>query len=141
MHLLDTNVISEARKAAKADPGVRRFFAQAKTTRSPLYLSAIALGEVRRGLELIRHRADESTEAYDRGARFACYRQLPTLEEYVLIDSRTRSVEVFRRHPEGWMLQQVPEEGRLTLDAIGFDCGLDAIYEDARFAAPTDRFA
>ena len=80
----------------------------------------------------------ESTEAYDRGAKFACYRQLPTLEEYVLIDSRTRSVEVFRRHSEGWMLQAVPQDGRLTLGTIGFDCTLDAIYEDVHFAAPAD---
>jgi hypothetical protein len=58
MYLLDTNVISEARKGTKADPGVRRFFTQAKTEQSRLYLSAITVGELRRGLELIRHRAD-----------------------------------------------------------------------------------
>jgi Uma2 family endonuclease len=72
----------------------------------------------------------ESTEGYDRGGKFAAYRRLPSLEEYVLIDSRTRSVEVFRRHPEGWVLQPVPDEGRLELLSLGFGCGLDAIYED-----------
>jgi Uma2 family endonuclease len=76
----------------------------------------------------------ESTEAYDRGAKFASYRQLPTLEEYVLIDSRSRSVEVFRRRPDGWMLHPVPDDGRLELAALGFDCSLDAIYEDVHFA-------
>lgn len=75
----------------------------------------------------------ESTEAYDRGAKFASYRQLPTLEEYVLIDSRTRSVEVFRRHPDGWILQPVAADGRLNLATLGFDCTLDAIYEDVHF--------
>jgi len=78
----------------------------------------------------------ESTEAYDRGAKFASYRQLPTLEEYVLIDSRTRCVEVFRRHPDGWMLHPVPDDGRLELATLGFDCTLDVIYEDVRFAPP-----
>lgn len=72
----------------------------------------------------------ESTEAYDRGAKFAAYRQSPSLEEYVLIDSRTRSVEVFRRHPDGWMLQSVPTDGRLELLSLGFGCSLDDIYED-----------
>lgn len=58
MYLLDTNVISEARKGTKADPGVRRFFTRAKTEQSRLYLSAITIGELRRGVELIRHRGD-----------------------------------------------------------------------------------
>ena len=58
MYLLDTNVISEARKGVKADPGVRRFFARAKIESACLYLSAITIGELRRGLELIRHRGD-----------------------------------------------------------------------------------
>jgi Uma2 family endonuclease len=76
----------------------------------------------------------ESTEGYDRGGKFAAYRRLPSLEEYVLIDSRARSVEVFRRHPEGWILQPVPEDGRLELLSLGFDCGLDEIYEDVALA-------
>jgi Uma2 family endonuclease len=78
----------------------------------------------------------ESTEAYDRGAKFGSYRQLPSLEEYVLIDSRSRTVEVFRRHPEGWMLQPVPDDGRLTLVTLGFECTVDAIYEDVHFTRP-----
>jgi Uma2 family endonuclease len=76
----------------------------------------------------------ESTEGYDRGAKFASYRRLPTLEEYVLIDSQSRSVEVFRRRPDGWILQPVPEDGRLALQTIGFDCSLDQVYEDVVFA-------
>jgi Uma2 family endonuclease len=72
----------------------------------------------------------EATEGYDRGGKFAAYRRLPSLEEYVMIDSRSRSVEVFRRHPEGWVLHPVPDEGRLKLLSLGFGCGLDAIYED-----------
>lgn len=56
MYLVDTNVISEARKGTKANPGVQQFF---KTT-SPddLYLSVQTIGEIRRGLEILRHRGD-----------------------------------------------------------------------------------
>ena len=58
MYLVDTNVISEARKGSRANPGVRRFFAQAAASGVPLYLSAITVGELRRGVELVRHRGD-----------------------------------------------------------------------------------
>jgi Uma2 family endonuclease len=80
----------------------------------------------------------DGSEAYDRGGKFARYRQLPTLEEYVLIDSRARSVEVFRRHPEGWVLQPVPADGNLCLQTLGFECTLDAVYEDVNFSPPSE---
>ena len=56
MYLVDTNVISEVRKGAKANPGVRRFFKE--TAAADIYLSAQTIGEIRRGLENIRHRGD-----------------------------------------------------------------------------------
>jgi predicted nucleic acid-binding protein len=58
MYLIDTNVISEARKRAKANPGVVDFFKQVVAGDEPVYLSAISVGELRRGVELIRHRGD-----------------------------------------------------------------------------------
>ncbi|MEQ1589622.1 MAG: type II toxin-antitoxin system VapC family toxin [Gallionella sp.] len=56
MFLVDTNVISEARKGAKANLGVKKFFKE--TEANDLYLSAQTIGEIRRGLENIRHRGD-----------------------------------------------------------------------------------
>ncbi len=58
MYLIDTNVISEARKRGNANPGVTAFFDHAAATDAPLYLSSITIGELRRGVELIRHRGD-----------------------------------------------------------------------------------
>ena len=58
MYLVDTDVVSEVRKRAKANPGVRRFFADARSKGDALYLSVITLGEIRRGVEAIRHRGD-----------------------------------------------------------------------------------
>jgi toxin FitB len=58
MYLIDTNVISEARKRDKANPGVTRFFDKAKTNEDSVYVSVITVGEIRRGIELIRHRGD-----------------------------------------------------------------------------------
>ena len=59
MYLVDTNVVSEARKAHRADHGVQAFFARIAEDKSSLYLSVVTVGELRRGVELIRHRGDE----------------------------------------------------------------------------------
>ena len=58
MYLIDTNVVSEARKKAKANPGVIGFFKDLAASGTPAYLSAISVGEFRRGIELIRRRGD-----------------------------------------------------------------------------------
>lgn len=58
MYLIDTNVISEARKQHKADPGVRRFLARLAGEELPVYVSVVTVGELRRGVESIRHRGD-----------------------------------------------------------------------------------
>src|SRR5215470_541578 len=56
MYLIDTHVISEARKRAKANRGVRQFFRRVIKERTPVFLSLITVGELRRGIELLRHR-------------------------------------------------------------------------------------
>ena len=58
MYLIDTNIVSEARKGARANGGVISFFHRTIEARQPLYLSVVTLGELRRGIELIRHRGD-----------------------------------------------------------------------------------
>ena len=58
VYLIDTNIISEARKKDKADLGVRRFLARVMAEEVPIYLSVVTIGELRRGIELIRHRGD-----------------------------------------------------------------------------------
>ncbi len=58
MYLIDTNVISEARKKAKANIGVRRFFKQSVEDKLRVFISVVTVGELRRGVESIRHRGD-----------------------------------------------------------------------------------
>ena len=58
MYLVDTNVIGEARKGARADPGVRAFLTGCASGAERVYLSAVTMGELRRGVELVRHRGD-----------------------------------------------------------------------------------
>ena len=58
MYLVDTDVISNARKRSRANPGVRRFFLDSATQRIPLFLSAVTIGELRQGVETVRHRGE-----------------------------------------------------------------------------------
>lgn len=58
MYLIDTNVISELRKKSKANQGVKDFFSKIIKEKSSVYISVITIGELRRGVELIRHRGD-----------------------------------------------------------------------------------
>ena len=89
--------------------------------------------KLKREPTLIIEVLSESTEAYDRGAKFAHYRQLETLREYVLIDSRSRSIEVFRRCDQGWLLSPVASDAPLVLESLEFSCDQDAVYEDVVF--------
>lgn len=63
MYLIDTDVISEFRKTEKANAGVRAFFAKADRDEADVYLSVITIGELRKGVEAIRHRGDEPQAA------------------------------------------------------------------------------
>jgi predicted nucleic acid-binding protein len=56
MYLVDTNVISEARKGAAANAGVRKFWQQVDD--GDLYLAVQTIGEIRCGIEIIRGRGD-----------------------------------------------------------------------------------
>jgi predicted nucleic acid-binding protein len=58
MYLVDTDVISEARKSAKGNAGVKRFFQAAIDDDTPLFISVVSIGELRQGAERMRHRGD-----------------------------------------------------------------------------------
>ncbi|MBT9589080.1 type II toxin-antitoxin system VapC family toxin [bacterium] len=59
IYLIDTNVISELRKQSKANPGVKQFFKRSAVQEACLFISVITVGELRRGVELIRQRGDQ----------------------------------------------------------------------------------
>jgi toxin FitB len=70
VYLIDTDVISEARKYDKSNRGVRAFFARAKAEDIELYLSAVTIGELRQGVERIRYRGDtQQAETLERWLR------------------------------------------------------------------------
>ena len=58
VYLVDTNVISEVRKKSKANRGVQAFFRQVIEDNAQIFISVVTVGELRRGVELIRYRGD-----------------------------------------------------------------------------------
>ncbi len=72
-----------------------------------------------------------ATRNYDRGGKFKLYRAIPTLTEYILVDSENIAVEAFRlnavRHWELEEYRGIAE--RLSINAIHTEITLDDIYE------------
>ena len=80
----------------------------------------------------------ESTEACDRGEKFAHYRRLDTLREYVLVAQDKIRVEHYRREGENWVLSEISDpDGVLPL--VGIDCHVEVsvIYENVDFEPVT----
>jgi Uma2 family endonuclease len=72
----------------------------------------------------------ESTEAYDRGEKFAHYRRLDTLREYVLVAQDKLRIEHYRREGDEWILSEVSSpDATLHLGSIDCHVTLAAIYE------------
>lgn len=89
----------------------------------------------KRFLTLIVEVLSDSTEAFDRGDKFADYQELSSLREYVLINIKRQRVECFRRNDEElWVLQSyTAEQALFKLNSIDFEGTLDALYEDVTF--------
>ena len=78
-----------------------------------------------------------STEAYDRGEKFAHYRKLPSLQEYVLVAQDKVRVERYVRHGEDWLLTEISDpNATLQLTSIGCAIPLTDIYSNVDF--PTE---
>jgi Uma2 family endonuclease len=70
-----------------------------------------------------------STQAYDRSQKFALYRRVPSLREYVLIDPDTCRVETFRPGSDGlWALHDMSESDRLSLPSIGCEISMQDVF-------------
>lgn len=70
------------------------------------------------------------TEAYDRGAKFAHYRRLPSLQEYLLAAQDRPNVERYVRQGDGWLLSEaIGLHGTVHLAAIDCELALREIYD------------
>lgn len=73
-----------------------------------------------------------STEAYDRGEKFAHYRRLETVQEYLLISQDRQRLEHFVRQPAGldWLFSEHSDlNAAVNIPAISCSLSLAVIYE------------
>ncbi len=73
----------------------------------------------------------DSTEAYDRGGKFAAYRNLASLKEYLIVDIDARRVECFRRTADNdWLLHDYIGETECELRSLDIRIPMSEICED-----------
>ena len=72
-----------------------------------------------------------STKNYDRGEKFKLYRDIPTLREYVLVDSESIHIEIFRLNANNhWELEEYNKGSRtILIQAINTPLSIEEIYE------------
>ncbi len=102
---------------------------QLTDSRPPSLLNPIVIIEV----------LSESTEQRDRGEKFACYRTLPSLQEYLIVSSSAYSVEHYVRvTPDKWMLTIYQgSDAVLELPSIRCSVPLREVYARTDFVSPT----
>ncbi|RLJ72708.1 Uma2 family endonuclease [Pedobacter alluvionis] len=71
-----------------------------------------------------------STKNYDRGKKFMLYKDIPSLKEYIMIDSQSILVEAYYiDHEQNWVLNKHEElTDVLSFVSMGFDVALSDIY-------------
>ncbi|MGE9310992.1 Uma2 family endonuclease [Niabella sp. CJ426] len=78
-----------------------------------------------------------STKNYDRGGKFKLYRDIPTLKEYILIDTEAINIECFRLNATGhWELEEYKtQETVLTLASLNIHINIRDIYNGTGLTA------
>lgn len=71
------------------------------------------------------------TERIDRREKLLAYRLLPSLSEYILVDSERPLVETYRKTAEGWR-HEVVTEGTFRVACVDASVTLEALYADVR---------
>jgi Uma2 family endonuclease len=77
----------------------------------------------------------EMFEAYDRGKKFENYRQIPSLQEYLLVSQKEPRIEQFIRQPDGgWLLRTAAgPDARLELPSLGITLQLAEVFARVEF--------
>ncbi|HEY9653146.1 MAG TPA: Uma2 family endonuclease [Coleofasciculaceae cyanobacterium] len=80
-----------------------------------------------------------STEAFDRGEKFADYQTSPSLKEYVLINQSQMIIECFRlSESEGWVSQTYGQGDEIYFASIDFRCNIASLYRKVPGVKNTD---
>ena len=77
------------------------------------------------------------TAAFDRGDKFAAYRQLPSLTEYLLVDVRSRRCDLFRQQADGlWALHPSLPGEAVMLRSVELSVSAAELWADVDSVAP-----
>ena len=83
--------------------------------------------------KLIVEVLSDSTEAFDRGDKFADYKVIAELEEYVLIHQKQILVERFQRQSDNLCIPGIYRTGdTIEFASIGFSCAIATLYESMK---------
>ena len=75
----------------------------------------------------------EATEAIDRREKLWRYREIPSLQAYLLVDSRERRGEGYFRQGEGWLYRLWEGEGEVEVACLEARFSVSALYEGVAF--------
>lgn len=70
----------------------------------------------------------ESTEGYDRGEKWAHYRRLASLRDYVLVSQHTARIELYSREGDHWVLREAGAGESLALTGLDGTLSVDRVY-------------
>ncbi|MGP6192046.1 MAG: Uma2 family endonuclease [Vulcanimicrobiaceae bacterium] len=94
---------------------------------------------IKRHLKLSIEVLPQRTAEQDATGKLDEYQTIPELDEYVLIDSRKRSVRIYRRHGDQMSAGPAIISGGISLQSLNLTITLDDIYEDVDFDAMVGR--
>jgi Uma2 family endonuclease len=147
-NLITTNVVSELRQQLKSRPcsalsSDMRLRIQAAD--ACLYPDIVVLcdkpvfhderKDVLTDATLVAEVLSPSTEGYDRGGKFALYRGLPGLRQYLLIAQDRLAMDLFTRQADGrWMLDAYTNmDTSIRLESIDCTLRLGEVYDKVDF--------
>ena len=86
---------------------------------------------IKREPQLVVEVLSPSTAAFDRGDKFAAYRQLPSLAEFLLVDIDARRCELYRKGADGlWVLHPTQGDEALQLASVGLTISAQDLWAD-----------
>ena len=77
-----------------------------------------------------------TTQAYDRSQKFALYRRLATLKEYILVDPDTRRIEAFRRNADDqWVFHDMSQDEAMAVPCLDLSVPMTQVFDGVEPAA------
>ena len=89
----------------------------------------LSTDQIFRAPKLVIEVLSPSTQAYDRSKKFALYRQLTSLQEYILVDPETRRIESFIRSTQGeWVLHDMSDDMDMVASSIECTVAMSDVF-------------